>query len=250
MPSRDKRLDVERARSRFRDLTSRLLLRWHRHPMPGPRARRKAIDRALLLVDVQNDFVDGSLPVQGAARIVPMLNRYVDLFVERGVPVYLSRDWHPPETSHFAPWGGGGALPPHCVRGSAGAAFAADLHVPVGAVIISKGTGAGEQGYSAFDGHHPGPVSLRRCLETRGVRTLYVGGLGAGVRATVLDGAQLGMDVVLLADAVRGIDGTSARLRRAIDEMCRAGARVEQFDDVQRELAAYPRIANGASSLA
>lgn len=218
--------------------------------MPGPRARRKSIDRALLLVDVQNDFVDGALPVQGAARIIPMFNRYVDLFVERGVPVYLSRDWHPPETSHFAPRGEGGALPPHCVRGTAGAAFAAELHVPVGAVIISKGTGAGEQGYSAFDGHHPGPVSLRRCLETRGVRTLYVGGLGAGVRATVLDGAQLGMDVVLLADAVRGIDGTSARLRRAIDEMCRAGSRVEQFDDVERELAAYPRIASGASSLA
>ncbi len=246
MPLHDKRSDVATARSRLRDLTSRLLLRWHHHPTPAG-ARRKTLDRALLLVDVQTDLVDGAVPVQGAARILPILNRYVDLFEESGLPIYFSRDWHPPETSHFAPWGG--ALPPHCVRGTAGAAFAAELRLPPGVVIVSKGTGPGEQGHSAFEGHHPGPVSLHRCLETRGVRTLYVGGLGAGIRASVLDGAQLGMDVVLLADAVRGIDGTSARLRKAIDEMRRAGARVERFEDVARELDADRRRTTVASSL-
>lgn len=247
MPLHDKRSDVEGARSRLRDLTSRLLLRWHHHPTPGRSRRRKTLDRALLLVDVQNDFVGGALPVHGAARIVPILNRYVDIFEASGLPVYLSRDWHPPETSHFAPWGG--TLPPHCVRGTAGAAFVSELRLPAGVVIVSKGTGSGEQGHSAFEGHHPGPVSLRRCLETRGVRTLYIGGLGAGIRASVLDAAQLGMDVVLLADAVRGIDGTSARLRKAIDEMCRAGARVERFEDVVRELNADRQPASVASSL-
>ena len=59
---------------------------------------------------------------------------------------------------------------------------------------------------------------------------------GGGVAATVLDGKQMGFEVVLLVDAVRGINGTSARLRRAIDGMCRAGARVEQFDGVAHEL--------------
>jgi nicotinamidase/pyrazinamidase len=246
MPLRHKRSGVDGARSRLRDLTSRLLLRWHHHPTPVGSRRRKTLHRALLLVDVQNDFVDGALPVQGATRILPILNRYVDLFEESGLPVYLSRDWHPPEASHFAP--SGGALPPHCVRGTAGAAFAAELRLPAGVVIVSKGTGSGEHGRSAFEGHHPGPVSLRRCLETRGVRTLYVGGLGAGIRASVLDGAQLGMDVVLLVDAVRGIDGTSARLRKAIDEMRRAGARVERFEDVARELETDRPGASAASS--
>jgi nicotinamidase/pyrazinamidase len=246
MPLHEKRSDVRGARSRLRDLTSRLLLRWHHHPTPGRSRRRKALDRALLLVDVQNDLVGGALAVNGAARILPILNRYVELFEESGLPVYLSRDWHPPETSHFAPWGG--SLPPHCVRGTAGAAFATELRLPAGVVIISKGTNSGEQGHSAFEGHHPGPVSLHRCLETRGVRTLYIGGLGPGIRASVFDAAELGMDVVLLADAVRGIDGTSARLRKAIDEMCRAGARVEQFEDVARELQSDRQRASVASS--
>lgn len=234
MSPRDENTRTERARARLRELTTRLLTRRHGHPASDIPAVRRRATRALLVVDVQNDFVTGILPVHGAARVIPVLNRYLRLFDQANLPVYMARDWHPPETTHFD--GEGGALPAHCVRGTPGAAFPAELSVPVGAVVISKGTTGSEQGYSAFSGHHPGPVSLRKCLETRGVRTVYVAGLGAGVAATVLDGKQMGFEVVLLVDAVRGINGTSARLRRAIDGMCRAGARVEQFDGVAHEL--------------
>ena len=244
MPPSNKNARTGRARRRLRDLASRLLRGQHRHESrqrsrEGSSALRNA-DRALLVVDVQNDFVTGVLPVPAAARIIPTLNRYMALFAERDLPVYVARDWHPSGETHAA--SSGGDLPAHCVQGTPGAAAPSELEIPVGAIIIAKGTTPGEPGFSAFAGRHPGPVSLRESFESRGVRTVYVAGLGPGVPATVLEGARLGLDMVLLADAVRGIDGTSSRLRRAIEGMCRAGARVEQFDGVVRELvSAAPR---------
>jgi nicotinamidase/pyrazinamidase len=193
---------------------------------------------ALLVVDVQNDFcAGGTLPVPRGARVVPVLNRYIDLFAARGLPVYFSRDWHPPETAHFAT--SGGKWPAHCVRGTAGAAFHGELHVPTGAVIVSKGTAPGEEGYSAFEGYHPGPVFLRESLEAAGVRTLYVGGLATDycVHASVLDGLRFGFQVVVLADAVRGINLNAGDVERAMEEMRERGARVARFAEVERELA-------------
>ena len=247
MSPREEKPGVESARARLRDLTARLLAGRGRQTLPDPTSAQAAADRALLIVDVQNDFVTGALPVSGAARIVPVLNRYLQLFADGDFPIYLARDWHPPEGQHRTR--GGDPSPSHCVRGTFGAAFPAELRVPVGSIVISKGTTPGEQGYSAFSGHHPGPVSLRASLESRRVRTVYVAGLGPGVLATVLDGCQLGFDTVLLIDAVRGIDGTSARLRRAIDGMCRAGARIEEFGDVEREIVTANQTASDASSL-
>jgi len=243
---REEKPGLESARARLRDLTARLLAGRGRQTLPDPTSQTAA-DRALLVVDVQNDFVTGALPVPGAARIVPVLNRYLQLFADGDLPIYLARDWHPPDSRHRT--GSGGPSPVHCVRGTLGAAFPAELHVPVGSIVISKGTVPDEQGYSAFSGQHPGPVSLRQSLESRRVRTVYVAGLGPGVQATVLDGCQLGFDTVLLIDAVRGIDGTSARLRRAIDGMCRAGARIEELGDVEREIATANEAATDASSL-
>lgn len=246
MPRSNDTARTERARRRLRDLASRLLRGEHRHTLGDLTRAHERPSRALVVVDVQNDLVSGVLPIRAAARIIPTLNRYMALFAEHGLSVYLARDWHSPGSTH-APSAGtvgssaaDGDLPPHCVQGTSGAAAPPELAIPVGAVVISKGTIAGEQAFSAFSGHHPGRVSLQKSLESRGVRTVYVAGLGGGVPATVLDGARLGFDMVLLADAVRGIDGTSARLRRAIEGMCRAGARVEQFDAVVRELVAAP----------
>jgi nicotinamidase/pyrazinamidase len=98
---------------------------------------------------------------------------------------------------------------------------------------------SGEEGYSAFEGHHPGPVFLRESLETRGVRTLYVGGLATDycVRASVLDALRFGFQVVVLADAVRGINLNAGDVERAMEEMRERGARVARFGEVERELA-------------
>lgn len=242
MPRRHESRRTERARTRLRALTSRFLGRQHRHAVGDNASPRARASQALLVVDVQNDFVTGVLPIHAAARILPILNRYTSMFAARDLPVYLARDCHAPGTSHLTDVGQ--PLPQHCVCGTAGAAAPSDLEVPVGAVVVSRDASS-EPEWSAFAAHHPGPVSLRESFEARGVRTVYVAGLGPGVSATVLDGTRLGLEMVLLADAVRGIDGTSARLRRSIDRMCRAGARVEQFEGVARELAA---AINAASS--
>lgn len=178
---------------------------------------------ALFIVDVQNDFCPGgALAVPDSGRVIPVLNRVIERFTARGRPVYLSRDWHPPDTRHFKEFGG--PWPVHCVAGTKGAGFHPGLHVPPGAIVISKGQDRHDDGYSAFegttgDGERPGD-DLRR----RGVSTLYLGGFATDycVRTTALDAIREGFGVVVLADAVAGIGDDDAR--RALDEMRRAGA--------------------------
>ncbi len=76
--------------------------------------------RALIVVDVQNDFCPGgTLAVNNGDEVVPPLNRLMREFLERGEPVFKSRDWHQPKTKHFAAQGG--AWPVHCVQGTKGA---------------------------------------------------------------------------------------------------------------------------------
>src|SRR5688500_15726647 len=95
-------------------------------------------DSARVVVDVQNDFCPGgSLAVQDGEAVVPVLNRYVEAFQEAGRPIFVTRDWHPARTTHFAEFGGD--WPPHCIQGSPCAEFHADLAVPRDAVIVSKG---------------------------------------------------------------------------------------------------------------
>src|SRR5437867_9649505 len=101
---------------------------------------------ALLLVDPQNDFCPGgSLPVAEGDRIMPVLNAWADAAAKRGVPIFVSRDWHPARTTHFKDQGG--VWPPHCVMDTRGAEFHADLRLPNGAVVVSKGMGATEDAY-------------------------------------------------------------------------------------------------------
>jgi len=239
----DDKSDRERARARLIDWSERLLARRHaqRHAHSAPETSAETAStahRGLLVNDVQKDFCDGgALGVPGAEEIVPVINRYIALFAERDLPVFVTRDWHPPQTSHFTT--SGGKWPPHCVAGSDGAAFHPALALPAGAIILSKGTRPNEDGYSAFEAHHPGPVRLRECLEAHGVRTMYLAGMATDycIRATALDGVRQGFTVVVLEDAVRGIDAHPGDLQAALEEMRRAGVRFVRFDQVHRELA-------------
>jgi nicotinamidase/pyrazinamidase len=196
-------------------------------------------DRALLLVDVQNDFCPGgALPVAEGDRVVPVLNEYIARFAERGLPVYASRDWHPAETSHFKAWGG--PWPPHCVQNTTGAEFHPGLALPPDAVVVSKGMDPSRDSYSAFQAseREGGGTPLDESLRRRGVRTLYVGGLATDycVRASVLDARRAGFEVVLLEDAVRGIDVKPGDVQRALGEMTQAGARTATLGEVDAEL--------------
>ena len=106
--------------------------------------------RALIVVDVQNDFCPGgSLAVPHGDEVIAPLNKLIAEFLERGEPVFKTRDWHPPETKHFAAYGG--TWPIHCVRGTRGAEFHSALLDDMHIRVVSKGLG-NEDSYSGFDG--------------------------------------------------------------------------------------------------
>ena len=180
-------------------------------------------DAALLLVDVQNDFCPGgALAVPEGDRVIPVLNRMIDRFESRGLPIYASRDWHPPDTTHFQEQGG--PWPPHCVAGTRGADLHPDLRVPRDTIVISKGQDRADDGYSAFEGTTAEGRMLADDLRARGVGTIYVGGLATDycVRASALDARRHAFDVALLTDGTAGIDPAGSE--RAVEEMRRAGA--------------------------
>jgi nicotinamidase/pyrazinamidase len=180
---------------------------------------------ALLIVDVQNDFCPGgALPVAEGDRVVPVLRRLGGRFAALGLPVYASRDWHPPDSRHFAVHGG--AWPVHCVQGTGGARLREDLELPPTAAVVTKGQGPQDEGYSAMAGDVAGRGSLADDLRARGVDHLYVGGLATDycVRHSVLDALRQGFAVTVLTDAVRAVDVAPGDSDRALDEMRRAGA--------------------------
>jgi nicotinamidase/pyrazinamidase len=189
---------------------------------------------ALLLVDVQNDFCPGgALAVAGGDEVVPVLNRLAARASALGWPVYATRDWHPPDSLHFAD--NGGQWPVHCVAGTAGARLHADLALPPGAMIVTKGTTPESQGYSSFEGTVAGRGWFADELDARGVTHLLVGGLATDhcVRASVLDALGRGYQVTVVEDGVRAVNLTPDAGARAIDEMRRAGATVVPSVEVE-----------------
>ena len=183
---------------------------------------------ALLLVDVQKDFCEGGkLAVSEGDQIVPVLNQYIEEFKAAHLPVFATRDWHPEQTIHFNT--GGGVWPPHCIQGTAGAEFQPDLALFEDVVIISAGTRPDEQGFSGFEGKNEQGKPLLDLLHEQGVERLFVGGLATDycVRSTVLDALRLGFRVVLIKDAIRGVDLKSGDSQRAIEEMIREGAEIK-----------------------
>jgi nicotinamidase-related amidase len=187
----------------------------------GPQKLTLTQGDALVVVDVQNDFLPGgSLAVLGGDEVVPVLNRYLVTFMRRGLPIFATRDWHPPNHCSFQPYGG--PWPPHCVAGSEGAAFAHALELPASSVLITlKGTQPEQDAYSAFDG-----TDLDARLRARGVRRLFVGGLATDycVLCTVADGLKVGYAVVFLQDAIRAVNVRPGDGERAEAEMIRRGA--------------------------
>jgi len=180
---------------------------------------------ALLVVDVQVDFCPGgSLPVPKGDRVVPVLNRYLELFKRRGTPIFASRDWHPEDSKHFI--GNGGIWPPHCVQGSHGAEFHPGLMLPDETIVISKGMAKWDNGYSAMEGVTENGTAFPMLLRHMSLDRLYVGGLATDycVKETVIEALKEGFGVTLLADAVRGVELQQKNSDRAVAAMVEAGA--------------------------
>ena len=180
---------------------------------------------ALIVVDIQNDFLEGgTLAVPGGRDIIPVVNRLLPLFEYR----VFTRDWHPPNHVSFSghPEYCDGSWPAHAVAGTKGAEFASGLLVPADALIVDKGTRGDREEYSGFQANNSfqgADAGLAAWLKNRGVQRLFVAGLATDycVRATALDGALAGFTVFVIEDAVRGV--AEDTVAKAWEELAAAG---------------------------
>ena len=170
---------------------------------------------ALIVVDVQRDFcLGGALPVPEGDRVVPPINRILGL----GWLTLATRDWHPQDHCSFKAQGG--IWPVHCVAGTVGAAFHPDLDAKKIRQIISKATTKESEAYSGFQG-----TDLSALLRGQATRRVFVCGLATDycVKATALDARGAGLDVIVLEDAIRGVEVHPGDCSKAVQEMRTAG---------------------------
>jgi nicotinamidase/pyrazinamidase len=174
----------------------------------------------LLVIDVQNDFCPGgALPVEEGDEVVDVINPWIAAAREKGIPVYLSRDWHPVGHPSFqksdGPW------PGHCIQDSSGAEFHPSLLIPEKAVVVTKGVRFDQDQLSAFD-----QTGLATKLRADGVKRLWVAGLALDVCVleTVLDARREGFDVYVLLQGCRPVSSEGGAEARA--KMCQSGAKL------------------------
>jgi nicotinamidase/pyrazinamidase len=175
---------------------------------------------ALLVADIQNDFLPGgALGIRGGDDIVPVLLNYIDRFHAKGLPIFLTRDWHPPNHCSFRAQGG--PWPPHCIAGSPGSLPPRMFETLVSAVIIYKAIDADREAYSAFQ-----DTSLHRHLKAIAVQRLFIGGLATDycVLNTVKDARAAGYEVRLLMDGIKAVNLQPDDGPKAEQEMIRLGA--------------------------
>ncbi len=192
--------------------------------------------RALIVIDVQNDFCPGgALAVAEGDSVVPRINA---MMAEAGT-VVLTQDWHPAGHGSFAsshegkapmetitlPYGEQVLWPDHCVQGSTGAAFHPGLRTDPADLILRKGTNPAIDSYSAFfENDRSTPTGLDGWLRTRGITTVTLAGLATDfcVQFSALDAARLGFETEVALDACRGID-LNGSMEAALTAMRAAG---------------------------
>lgn len=178
--------------------------------------------KALLIVDVQNDFCPGgALAVNDGDKIVPIINQIENKFDI----VISSQDWHPATTVHFEKW------PPHCIAGTFGADFHPNLNTDKIDLKLLKGTGNKDDGYSAFEATN---VSLIDYLHENQVSELYVCGLATDycVKATVLDAIKNGFHSYVITDAVAAVNIEKGDDKKALNEMYLNGCTLIESEEI------------------
>lgn len=172
--------------------------------------------KALLIVDVQNDFFQGgALPAPEGDKVVPVINMLMDKFPL----IVASKDWHPENTVHFDKW------PKHCIQGTEGAELRHDLMKDRIDKIVLKGTMNQDEGYSVFEGID---IDLEKFLKDRGVDALYVVGLVTEycVKESAIDAVKRGFSTYVIRDAVEGVKQKEGDVERAFEEMEKTGVRI------------------------
>ncbi|MHB8120077.1 MAG: bifunctional nicotinamidase/pyrazinamidase [Methanothrix sp.] len=193
------------------------------------------LKKALLVVDVQNDFCPGgALGIHGGHKIIPILNRYIKFFETENLPIIVTRDWHPKVTKHFEQFGG--IWPVHCVEGSPGAQFHPDLEFPKEALVMSKGMDPEKDSYSAFHATNLSGMALENLLKIFGVTEIYIGGLATDycVKYSALDALKDGLKVFILTDAIAGVNLQPEDSSVALEEMVSRGARKTISEELRK----------------
>lgn len=176
----------------------------------------------LLVVDPQVDFFPGgALPVAHGDAILPTVNRALRVFSQAGLPVFVTRDWHPADHCSFATRGG--LWPDHCVKGTAGAELHPDLELPPIFTVVQKATASDREAYSDFEG-----TRLDEVLRAHGIERVVVCGLALEycVRAACLDAVKAGFGAVLLIDGTRPVEVEPGDGERALEELAAAGVEI------------------------
>ena len=202
--------------------------------------------RALILVDLQNDFLPGgALAVAGGDAVIPIANGLQPRFEL----VVATQDWHPPDHGSFASNHPGrkpgdmtelGGLPQvlwpdHCVQDTYGSQFHRDLDLARVARIFHKGTDPSIDSYSGFfDNGHRKATGLGDYLRAQAVTDVYIAGLATDycVRWTSLDAIRLGFRTWVIEDGSRGVELAPGDVAAAIEEVRGAGARIVRSADI------------------
>lgn len=169
--------------------------------------------KALLIVDVQNDFCTGGvLAAKGGEEVAPIINKIVPNFDL----VIASKDWHPIKTKHFDKW------PLHCVQETHGAEFHSDLNTANIDLVALKGTGTIDDGYSAFEATN---INLTSFLKQNKITELYVSGIATDycVLSSALDSVKEGFKTFVVTDAIRGVNVNPNDSEIALQQMKEAG---------------------------
>jgi nicotinamidase/pyrazinamidase len=195
---------------------------------------------ALILVDLQNDFVEGgALAVPGGGEVIAVANDLVPKFDL----VVATQDWHPANHGSFASQHDGVevgdvfnlnelqqvAWPDHCVQGTSGAELVSKLMMPGIDHVVQKGTDAGIDSYSGFfDNGHRKETGLRELLESQDVSEVSIMGLATDycVKFTALDSVQLGIETNLILAGCRGVNLLQGDVDRAIQELRHRGVKL------------------------
>jgi nicotinamidase/pyrazinamidase len=201
--------------------------------------------KALIIVDLQNDFLPGgALPVPHGDEVIPVANelqRHFEL-------VLATKDWHPPDHGSFAANHRGKKpgdriildgieqilWPVHCVQNTLGAEFAPTFDTSRIAYVFHKGIERNIDSYSTFfDNAHRRHTGLAHYLKERSIKDIYLLGLALDycVKYSALDARQLGLNTHVILDGCRGIELQAGDIDQALEEMKQAGAIILKSSD-------------------
>lgn len=195
------------------------------------------IKKALLVVDMQNDFCPkGALAVAQGDKIIPNINKYIEIFSCGRFPVFATRDWHPKKTAHFKKYGG--IWPVHCVKNTKGSQFHPKLKLPREAILLYKGMDPREESYSVFQAKDENGIGFLRLLKILKVEEIYISGLATDycVKFSALDALKKGFSVKILMDAIKGVNLRPGDSKDAVKVMVREGAKKITLKSIKNEL--------------